>query len=128
MLFRSGIASAIPIARALEEGWKKIVVVMTRNKDYRKKQRYLYLAFLQLIYHKYPKFVHMVTGRAKKYNDSLDMLARLEQEGKAFILRPAEHMNLKNKEADAEKLREYYKHGYEVAEDRRKDLMEFLEK
>ena len=70
----------------------------------------------------------MVTGRAKKYNDSLDMLARLEQEGKAFILRPAEHMNLKNKEADAEKLREYYKHGYEVAEDRRKDLMEFLEK
>lgn len=123
-----GMADAIPIARALEEGWKKIVVVMTRNKDYRKKQRYLYLAFLQLIYHKYPKFVHMVTGRAKKYNDSLDMLARLEQEGKAFILRPAEHMNLKNKEADAEKLREYYKHGYEVAEDRRKDLMEFLEK
>ena len=70
----------------------------------------------------------MVTGRAKKYNDSLEMLEQLEKEGKAFILRPAEHMNLKNKEANAEKLREYYRHGYEVSEDRKEELMEFLEK
>lgn len=123
-----GMADAIPIAKALEEGWKKIVVVMTRNKNYRKKQRYLYLTFLKLVYHKYPKFVHMVRGRAKKYNDSLDMLEQLEKDGKAFILRPAEHMNLRNKEADTEKLREYYRHGYEVSEGRKEELMEFLEK
>lgn len=30
-----GMTDAIPIAKALEEGWKKVVVVMTRNKDYR---------------------------------------------------------------------------------------------
>lgn len=121
-----GMADAIPIGKALEEGWKKIIVVVTRNKGYRKKQRYIYLTFLKLLYHKYPKFVHMVAGRAKKYNASLDMLERLERDGKAFILRPSEHMHLDNNEANPEKLREYYRHGYEVSEGKKEELREFL--
>ena len=122
-----GMADAIPIVRALEEGWKKIVVVMTRDKKYRKKKRHIYLAFLKLVYHKYPEFVHMVAGRAEKYNDSLDTLERLEKEGRAFILRPAEGMNLENNESDADRLREYYRHGYEVSEERKEELRNFLE-
>ena len=51
-----GMADAIPLGKALEEGWKKIVVVATRNADYRKKQRYFYLAMLKLVYHKYQVF------------------------------------------------------------------------
>lgn len=121
-----GMADAIPIGKALEEGWKKIVVVVTRDAKYRKKQRHLYIAMIKLLYHKYPKFVRMVMGRAARYNHSLEVLEDLEKEGKAFILRPAEHMGLTNNEADADRLREYYKHGYEVAEERHKDLKEFL--
>lgn len=121
-----GMADAIPIGRALEEGWKKIVVVLTRDKAYKKKQRYLYLAFLKLIYHKYPRFVHMVAGRAEKYNASLDMLNRLEKEGKVFIFRPSPDMRLENNEANTERLKEYYRHGYEVSESRKEELKEFL--
>ena len=121
-----GMADAIPISRALEEGWKKIVVIVTRNVSYRKKQRHLYLAMLRLIYHKYPKFVQMVKGRADKYNRSLELLAQLEQEGKAFIIRPSDELHLRNNEADPEKLREYYRHGYEVAKERMTELREFL--
>ncbi len=121
-----GMADAIPVVRVLEEGWKKIVVVMTRDKKYRKKQRHVYLAFLKLVYHKYPEFVHMVAGRAKKYNDSLDMLEQLEKEGKAFILRPGEGMKLENNESDVERLKEYYRHGYEVSEKKKEELRDFL--
>lgn len=121
-----GMADAIPLGKALEEGWKKIVVVVTRNTGYRKRQRYFYLAMLRLIYHKYPKFVDMVRGRAAKYNDSLNLLEQLEEEGRAFVLRPAEHMHLTNNEADADKLRGYYRHGYEVAEEKEMELREFL--
>lgn len=121
-----GMADAIPLGKALEEGWKKIVVVVTRSTKYRKRQRYFYLAMLKLIYHKYPKFVHMVAGRAKKYNRSLELLQRLEDEGKAYVFRPAEHMRLTNNEADADRLREYYQHGYEMAEAKEQELREFL--
>ena len=121
-----GMADAIPLGKALEEGWKKIVVVVTRNTGYRKKQRYFYLAMLRLLYRRYPKFVHMVRGRAENYNRSLDLLEQLEDEGRAFVLRPAGHMHLTNNESDAEKLREYYRHGYEGAGEKERDLREFL--
>lgn len=122
-----GMADAIPIAKALEEGWKKIVVVVTRNTKYRKKQRYFYHAMLQLIYHKYPKFVHMVAGRAEKYNRSIEQLKQLEKEGRAFIIRPEDSLCLHNNEADPERLREYYRHGYQVAEEKLEELQKFLE-
>lgn len=121
-----GMADAIPIGKALEEGWKKIVVVVTRDVKYRKKQRHFYIAMIKLLYHKYPKFIRMVMERAQIYNHSLEVLQDLEKEGRAFILRPAEHMDLTNNEADAGRLREYYKHGYEVAEERHDELKEFL--
>jgi Predicted esterase of the alpha-beta hydrolase superfamily len=121
-----GMAEAIPLGKALEEGWKKIVVVVTRNSGYRKKQRYFYLAMLRLIYHKYPRFVHMVRGRAAQYNQSLNLLKQLEEEGRAFVLRPAEHVHLTNNEADADRLREYYRHGYERAQEKEQELREFL--
>lgn len=123
-----GMADAIPIGKALEAGWKKIIVVLTRNKTYRKKQRYFYLAMLRLVYYKYPRFVHMVKDRARKYNESLDILERLEKEGKAFIFRPSGDMQLTNNEADAEVLRGYYRHGYEVAGSRQRELEKFLHK
>ena len=68
----------------------------------------------------------MVAGRAKKYNDSLDMLEQLEKEGKAFILRPGEGMKLENNESDVERLKEYYRHGYEVSEEKKEELRDFL--
>lgn len=121
-----GMADAIPVSRALEEGWKKIIVVMTRNADYRKKQRYFYMLMLKLIYHKYPKFVDMVWGRAQKYNQSMEMVARMEKEGNALVLRPLDSLHLQNNEADPEKLREYYRHGYEVAQKRVEEIRAFL--
>lgn len=121
-----GMADAIPVSRALEEGWKKIIVVMTRNADYRKKQRYFYMLMLKLIYHKYPKFVDMVWGRAQKYNQSMEMVARMEKEGNALVLRPSDSLHLQNNEADPEKLREYYRHGYEVAQKRVEEIRAFL--
>lgn len=123
-----GMADAIPIERALEEGWKKIVVVVTRNTKYRKKQRYFYLAMIKLLYHKYPEFVRLVAGRAARYNRSLDILEDMEKEGRAFVIRPSDDIYLLNNETDTEKLREYYEHGYEVAGEKKKELKEFLMK
>lgn len=121
-----GMADAIPLEKALEEGWKKLIVIVTRNADYRKKKRCLYQAMLRLIYHRYPKFVELAAGRAEKYNRSVMMLEKLEREGKAFILRPEEQVKLMNHEADADKLRGYYQHGYEVARNRWDELQNFL--
>lgn len=121
-----GMADAIPISKALEDGFKKMIVVVTRNSGYRKKQRYFYLAMLHLIYHKYPRLIQRVAERAARYNEELETLARLEKEGRAFVYRPSDDMYLTNNESDAETLRGYYRHGYEVAKSRQKELEAFL--
>lgn len=121
-----GMADAIPVEKALEKGWDKIIVVATRNGQYRKKQRYFYLAMIHLIYHKYPRFIEAIRRRSDGYNRSLELLKKLEQEGMVFVFRPGDEMSLTNNESNAEKLREYYRHGYDVAEGKLGELREFL--
>ncbi len=121
-----GMADAIPIAKALEEGWEKIIVILTRDAAYRKKvRRPLYQKLIAMVYRKYPKFVELVAGRGQKYNDTLEQINALEQEGRAFVFRPSK-VTVKTSESDVKTLKEYYKYGYECAKERYEELLEFL--
>lgn len=125
-----GMADAIPIGKALEEGWKKFVVVLTREAEYRKKtggdvyDRW----YTRLFYRKYKGLIKAVKRRPDVYNDSLDKIIELENEGKAFVFRPPSGVKLGNKESNPKSLRNFYKIGYEVAESRYEELMDFLSK
>lgn len=120
-----GMADAIPITKALEEGWEKIIVVLTRDASYRKKDRRLYMKALGMVYGKYPKFIELVWGRAKRYNDSIEKIEQLEKEGRAFVFRPTE-LTVENSESDVDRLKEYYQHGYDAARERYDELLKFL--
>ncbi len=124
-----GMADAIPIAKALEEEWDKIIVVFTRDISYRKSPKGdIYNSrIVKLLYHKYKGLLKAINGRPKKYNDSIELLNKLEAEGKAFVYRP-EGVTLTNKESDPDVLLKYYDVGYKYAESRYDELMEFLDK
>ncbi len=120
-----GVTDAIPITKALEEGFEKTIVILTRKEGYRKKYRPVYMFFLRLIYWKYPKLIESVAKRSDKYNASLDKIKQLEEEGKALIIRPTK-MTVKNQEANVDTLMKYYEHGYELAKEREEEIREFL--
>lgn len=124
-----GMADAIPIAKALEEGWEKIVVVVTRDPNYRKSSKGdIYNSKLvKFLYHKYRGLLRAIDLRPKKYNDSIETLNQLEKDGRAFVFRPI-GLELKNNENDADVLNDYYKIGYEMAASRHEELLEFLRK
>ena len=120
-----GMADAIPIGKALEEGWEKVLVILSRKEEYRKKYRHMYMFMIRLLYHKYPRFIKTVSERANKYNDSLSELERLEREGKALILRPSK-LAINNNESNVGVLMDYYQHGYEEAQGREEEIFSFL--
>lgn len=120
-----GVADAIPVDKALEEGFEKMIVILTRKDDYRKKYRYFYMLMLKLVYHKYPELIKIVAKRSEKYNASLDKLEQLEKEGRALIIRPTK-MAVKNQESDIDTLMKYYEHGYEIAKEKEREIEEFL--
>lgn len=122
-----GMDQAIPIAKAVEEGWKKILVVLTRDSSYRKaKQHPLYLAAVKAMYHKYPEFYKLVKSRPARYNESLEQVLSLEKEGRVMVIRP-EELVLKNSEADPEILTAYHQHGYDIAKKRMDEIKAFLQ-
>ena len=83
------VTTSIPVKWALEQGYEKVVVVLTRDKTYRKpmlsnKMKKLY----KLAYHKYPKLIEKLNTMPERYNKLQDEIIDLEKEGKIFIIRP----------------------------------------
>lgn len=108
-----GVRDSIPVQRAMDKGYERTVVVLTRNKGYRKNSSGLKLP--SFIFKKYPKMRQAINERNEMYNAQLDLVDRLEEEGKALVIRPEEPMTINRIEKDTSKLTFFYEHGYECA-------------
>lgn len=101
----------IPISFALNEGFEKIVVVRTRNRDYRKKEKSSRAQ--QLFYRrKYPELSESLKESNMEYNLECDLLDELERQGRIFQIAPNHPVEVSNMEGDMEKLGNFYYEGY----------------
>ena len=109
-----GIVDSIPVKYALEQGYEDIVVVLTRNKGYRKKEGKMRAA--KAFYRKYPDLQKALYERNAVYNQTIDMIERLEEQGKITVIRPLKPVEVGRVEKDTAKLAALYDEGYEIAE------------
>lgn len=108
-----GVSDSIPFEKCKELGVDKVVVVLTRDINYRKKKHSD--KFHQMFYKKYPKFIEVASNRYKKYNDSVEKLIELEKKGEIFVIRPSETITIGRLEKDPDKLQSVYELGYNDA-------------
>ncbi len=108
-----GIVDSIPVMRAIEKGYEKNVVVLTRNRGYRKKGRDIKIP--KIIYKRYPRLRVVLSKRCRVYNEQLELVERLEDEGKIIVIRPYRPMEVDRIETDIKKLTELYEEGYACA-------------
>ena len=80
-----GIVDSIPLQRAIADGYTRNVVVLTRSR------------------------------RCAVYNEQLEMVEKMEDEGKIFVIRPQNPVMVDRIERDVQKLTEFYEEGYECA-------------
>lgn len=121
-----GITDSIPIKKSIKDGHKKNVVILTRDKTYRKSKP-KFLSFFKLKYKKYPNLVKAIENRYKMYNETLDFLEEEKAKNKVFIIQPKLPVKISRIEKDKDKLKELYNQGYEDAKELYEDLMKFLE-
>ncbi len=124
-LLDGGICNPIPIDKAMQDGYEKLVVILTQTSEYRKKPAHL-KRLAHLKYKNYPALVDAILCRHNKYNDTLERLEELEKEGKAFIIRPEYKIPISRTEKNIEKLKEAFEMGLKQAQDIWPDLSEFL--
>ena len=109
-----GIADSIPLLRARELGFDNNLVVLTRNKGYRKSSGAIHLP--PFIYGRYPQLREAIRRRNMLYNEQLALVERLEDEGTLTVLRPERPIEVGRIERDTRKLAALYDEGYACAQ------------
>ena len=121
-----GITDSIPIKKSIKDGHKKNVVILTRDKTYRKSKP-KFLSLLKFKYKKYPNLVKAIENRYKMYNETLDFIEEEKAKNEVFIIQPKLPVKISRIEKDKDKLKALYNQGYEDAKEIYEDLMKFLE-
>lgn len=120
-----GMSDSIPVNRAIKDGNKKIVVVLTRDISYRKKKNSL-LPIIRMKYKKYPKLVEALENRHKIYNKTIAYIRKLEADGKIIVIRPEKKVEIGRLEDDVQKLTVLYNQGYETAAKYKDKILSYL--
>lgn len=109
-----GIADSIPVERAIQMGYDNNVVILTRNKGYRKTESDI--KAVKLFYRKYPAVQEAIINRSKIYNEQISLVEKMEEEGKIIVIRPEKAVEVDRMERDTKKLLALYEEGYKIAE------------
>lgn len=119
-----GISDSIPFQWLHKQGYDKLIVILTRDKDYRKKP--MSPLPIKLFLKKYPKIADRLLHRHEVYNDAAETLSKWEQTGKAFVIRPSKPIEIKRTETDPDKLQEVYELGLQDGTQCLEKLKEYL--
>lgn len=120
-----GVADSVPYEAMEKMGYEKLVVILTRDMDYRKEP--MPAMPIKLCFRRYPKFRDKLLKRHETYNRSVARLRELEERGQIFVIRPSVPIEIGRVESDPEKLQQVYELGLKDGETAANKLREFLE-
>ena len=115
------ITMPIPVDWAIKQGHKNILVVLTRDRNYRKPEiSNTMKRVYKRVYHKYPKLVEKLCTMPERYNALKEHINELEKQGRIFVVAPEVTVTVSRLEKDKEKLRKLYEEG-------RRDMEKFAQ-
>ena len=105
-----GIAAPIPVQKALEDGCERLVIVLTRDRSYRKSPASMRPVYHHL-YRDYPAMIRAIERRHEIYNDTLRLIRKLERQGRAIVIAPPSPVKTGRFEREMKKLMPLYRQG-----------------
>ena len=121
-----GISDSIPLDKAMALGYDKIIVILTRPRDYRKKPSNNWL--FKLFYRHYPKLIERWANRYAEYNQAVEKVIEMEKAGKIFVIRPSESLDISRLEKDLAKVQAMYDLGVKDGQAALSGLKDYLAK
>ncbi len=122
-----GMITKIPYHWAKVRDFKKIMVIRTRDRSYRKEEKDLVKAN-HIFFNEYPNLEQAMIGTTARYNRLMDEIDQDEKDGKIFVQATSEPIEVTRFEGDLEKLGDLYFRGYEEMNARIPELLEYLRK
>ena len=110
-----GITDSIPYRHALEDGCRKLIIVLTQKRSYRKGVEKMMGTAVRHFKGRYPAYAAQLESRHERYNDCIDEIAALEEEGRVFVIAPEDTLGVSRTDRDLDKLMALYAQGYAIA-------------
>lgn len=113
--FDGALSDPVPVKKAFDEGCDRVVLILTKpaeiprtaGKDPR---------LARMIRRKYPKSAELLSGRAERYNSSVELAKQYEKEGKVCIVSPENTEGVTTLSRNIESLERLYQRGMRDAE------------
>ena len=119
-----GCAVKIPYEWAKQQGEKKIIIVKTREWDYRRKEGAPRIA--RTMYRNYPALVDSISESGAHFNRMCGELSERAEKKEIFVMAPGRPVTVSRFEGDMEKLGELYWLGFHEMEARMDELKEYI--
>lgn len=126
VMLDGGIADSIPVSWMMSQGYGRNVAVLTQPAGFRKGPNRL-MPLLRKTLAEYPRLIELLANRHERYNAQLDEVARLEGEGRLFVIRPSESVKAPLAVKDPEVLERIYQVGRRDVEAQIDALRSYLE-
>ncbi len=124
-LLDGGTADSIPVDFMLENGYDKVIVVLTRPEGYTKKADKT-MGFVEHKYKQYPLYVESCRKRSDMYNETLVKIRQYEEDKKVYVIRPSREFSISRTERNVDKLKYLYKMGRHDAREKIQEIFTFI--
>lgn len=125
LLLDGGLADSIPLQFMIDKGYKRNVVILTREDGYRKTAEHG-MWLMKPLLRKWPKVIDALRERPAIYNKQLQQVREEERKGNAFVFRPLKPLDVSRTTHDPEEMNRVYQQGRQEALQRLDDLKKFL--
>lgn len=122
-----GCSMPIAYQRAIDEGYEKVIVVLTRNHGFRKKPVDKWTKKGYEHYFKpLPRLLKVLDEAPERYNRMQEEIDELEKAGRIYVIRPDKPVTVSRTEQDRKKLEALYEDGRRLATEQLADIKRYL--
>ncbi len=121
-----GVADSIPFEKALSDGCDKLIIVLTRERSYHKKEEAMMRFASKRQKRKHPEYAQAMLRRHEQYNAAIDKISELEKDGKVYVISPSDTLGVGRTDKRVDKLMELYAQGYALTMQQMKALRNYL--
>jgi predicted patatin/cPLA2 family phospholipase len=113
--YDGGIADPVPVQKALDDGYERVVLILSRLRSEVRQQK-KDLAPAKILERTNPVAAERLRERYQTYNDEIELAKHYEAEGRVLILAPDDLYGLNTLKKNFEGLEMMYRKGYAAAE------------
>ncbi len=107
-----GIADSVPFEKAMADGCDRVIVVLTRERSYRKAPEKVMNFAAKREKRRHPAYAAAMLERHVQYNACMELLEELEQDGAAYVIAPEDTLGVGRTDKRVDRLMALYAQGY----------------